>query len=106
MKATGEIMAIGTSFEEAMMKAVRSIELGMDTMRKKAFKKLTDEEVRAKLHDVDVDRSFCVFEALRRGFSVQEIHDITTIDKWFITKLKTLQNLNCGLRTANLRRRI
>ncbi|MFR4022040.1 MAG: hypothetical protein ACLTZI_02895 [[Eubacterium] siraeum] len=87
------------------MKAVRSIELGMDTMRKKAFKKLTDEEVRAKLHDVDVDRSFCVFEALRRGFSVQEIHDITTIDKWFITSLKTLQSLSCGLRTVNLRRR-
>ena len=69
MKATGEIMAIGTSFEEAMMKAVRSIELGMDTMRKKAFfKKLTDEEVRAKLHDVDADRSFCVFEALEKRF--------------------------------------
>ena len=102
MKATGEIMAIGTSFEEAMMKAVRSIELGMDTMRKKAFKKLTDEEVRAKLHDVDVDRSFCVFEALRRGFSVQEIHDITTIDKWFITKLKNLAELELWLEDGEL----
>ena len=102
MKATGEIMAIGTSFEEAMMKAVRSIELGMDTMRKKAFKKLTDEEVRAKLHDVDVDRSFCVFEALRRGFSVKEIHDITTIDKWFITKLKNLAELELWLEDGEL----
>ncbi|MGN0596373.1 MAG: carbamoyl-phosphate synthase large subunit, partial [Ruminiclostridium sp.] len=53
MKATGEIMAIGTSFEAAMMKAVRSIELGMDTMTKKQFTTLTDEEVEKKLYDVD-----------------------------------------------------
>ena len=56
-------VAIGTSFEAAMMKAVRSIELGMDTMRKKDFISMTDEEVLQKLHDVDVDRSFCVFGA-------------------------------------------
>ncbi len=90
MKATGEVMAIGTSFESAMMKAVRSIELGMDTLRKKTFIDLTDDEVRAKLYDVDVDRCFCIFEALKRGFSVDEIHEITTVDKWFIDKLKNL----------------
>ena len=64
MKATGEIMAIAPSFEAGMMKAVRSIELGMDTMTKEDFVKLTDEEVLKKLEDIDVDRSFCVFEAL------------------------------------------
>ena len=75
MKATGEIMAIAPSFEAGMMKAVRSIELGMDTMTKEDFVKLTDEEVLKKLEDIDVDRSFCVFEALKRGISVDVIHD-------------------------------
>ncbi|GHV47568.1 carbamoyl-phosphate synthase (glutamine-hydrolyzing) [Clostridia bacterium] len=90
MKATGEIMAIGQSFEHAMMKAVRSIELGMDTMRKKSFMSMTDEEVVAKLHDIDVDRSFCVFEALKRGIDVGRIAEITFIDKFFIEKLLNL----------------
>ncbi|MCH5200637.1 MAG: carbamoyl-phosphate synthase large subunit [Oscillospiraceae bacterium] len=93
MKATGEIMAIGTSFEAAMMKAVRSIELGMDTMRKKTFTTLTDEEILTKLHDVDVDRSFCVFEALKREIPIDTICDITKIDKWFVAKLKNLKEL-------------
>ena len=86
MKATGEIMAIAPSFEAGMMKAVRSIELGMDTMTKEDFVKLTDEEVLKKLEDIDVDRSFCVFEALKRGISVDVIHDITKIDKWFSSR--------------------
>ena len=93
MKATGEIMAIGTSFEAAMMKAVRSIEFGMDTMRKKTFTTLTDEEILTKLHDVDVDRSFCVFEALKREIPIDTICDITKIDKWFVAKLKNLKEL-------------
>ena len=102
MKATGEIMAIGTSFEAAMMKAVRSIELGMDTMRKKAFTTLTDEEVLAKLSDIDVDRSFCVFEALKRNILVETICEITKIDKWFVAKLKNLKELEDWLSEGDL----
>ena len=102
MKATGEIMSIGTSFEAAMMKAVRSIELGMDTLSKKAFAELTDEEVLAKLHDVDVDRCFCVFEALKRGIDVKTISDITKIDKWFVSKLKNLKELEDWLSDGEL----
>ncbi len=104
MKATGEIMAIAPSFEAAMMKAVRSIELGMDTMTKKAFTKLSDAEVLKKLEDVDVDRSFCVFEALKRGISVDTIHDITKIDKWFIAKLGNLVELEKRLAEGELTR--
>lgn len=102
MKATGEIMAIGPSFEAAMMKAVRSIELGMDTMRKESFKKLSDAEVMLKLQDVDTDRSFCVFEALKRGVPVDKICEITTIDKWFISKLKNLCDLEEWLADGEL----
>lgn len=102
MKATGEVMAIGTSFEQAIMKAVRSIELGMDTLTKKEFTKLCDEEVFATLSNVDVDRCFCVFEALKRGFSVEKIHEITMIDNWFIHKLDKLVQLEKKLALGNL----
>lgn len=102
MKATGEIMAIAPSFEAGMMKAVRSIELKMDTMTKKEFTLLSDEEVLKKLEDVDTDRSFCVFEALKRGISVDTIHDITKIDKWFIYKLNNLVQLEKRLAEGEL----
>lgn len=93
MKATGEVMAIGTSFEQAMMKAVRSIELGLDTMNLKKLEKLSTDEVREKLHVVDDERSFVVFEALKRGITPEEIHGITMIDNWFLYKLLNLVEL-------------
>ncbi len=93
MMATGEVMAIGTSFEQAMMKAVRSIELGLDTMNLKKLANLTDDEVRKQLYAVDDERSFVVFEALKRGISIDDIHEITKIDKWFIAKLNNLAEL-------------
>jgi carbamoyl-phosphate synthase large subunit len=102
MKATGEVMSIGVSFEEAIMKAVRGVELGMDTMSKPAFAKLTDEEVRAKLSDVDCDRAFCVFEAIKRGISTEEIYEITKIDNWFIEKFRNLHNMEVELATGEL----
>ena len=102
MKATGEIMAIAPSFEAGMIKAVRSIELGMDTLTKKSFTALSDEEVLKKLEDVDVDRSFCVFEALKRGISIDKIHEITMIDKWFIAKLDNLVQLERWLAEGEL----
>ena len=102
MKATGEVMAIGTSFEQAMMKAVRSVELGLDSMNLKKLEKLTTEEVRAKLHDVDDERSFVVFEALKRGITPEEIHEITMIDNWFLYKLLNLAELEKWLADGEL----
>ncbi|MBQ4311937.1 MAG: carbamoyl-phosphate synthase large subunit, partial [Oscillospiraceae bacterium] len=102
MKATGEVMAIGTSFEQAMMKAVRSIELGLDSMNLKKLKDLSDEDIRRKLHEPDDERSFVVFEALKRGVSVGEIHGITMIDNWFLSKLKNLAELEEWLADGEL----
>lgn len=102
MKATGEVMAIAPSFEGGMMKAVRSIELGMDTLTKKSLTTLTDEEVEKKLYDVDVDRCFCIFEALKRGISVERIHEITMVDNWFINKLNNLVKLEKWLAEGEL----
>lgn len=102
MMATGEVMAIGTSFEQAIMKAVRSIELGLDSMNLKKLKKLSDEEIYNKIKDVDDERSFVVFEAIKRGVALEEIHDITKIDMWFLSKLKNLADLEAYLADGEL----
>ena len=102
MKATGEVMAIGTSFEQAMMKAVRSIELGVDSLNMKKLAKLSDEEIKAKLDPADDERAFYVYEALKRGVTVDEIHDITMIDKWFLSKLMNLVELERWLADGEL----
>lgn len=102
MMATGEVMAIGTSFEQAMMKAVRSIELGMDTMNLKKLEKLEDHEVKNLLYSVDDERSFAVFEALKRNIPIETIHEITKIDCWFLSKLNNLVELERLLRDGTL----
>lgn len=90
MKATGEVMSIGGSFEAALQKAVRSLELNMHSMEWRKGPALTDEEVVQALHVQDDERIFCVAEALRRGVSYETIHDITKIDLWFLDKLHNI----------------
>ena len=102
MMATGEVMAIGTSFEQAMMKAVRSIELGLDSMNLKKLAKLSDEEIKDRIKNVDDERAFVVFEALKRGIPIDYIHDITKIDKWFLSKLNNLVELEKYLADGEL----
>ncbi|MCI1269607.1 MAG: carbamoyl-phosphate synthase large subunit [Ruminococcus sp.] len=102
MKATGEVMAIGTSFEQAMMKAVRSIELGIDSMNLKKLEDKSTAEILRMLQTVDDERSFQVYEALKRGISVDEIHSLTMIDKWFLNKLLNLVNLERWLADGEL----
>ena len=101
MMATGEVMSIGNSFEAAMMKAVSSIELGMDTLTHKPFEELDDREVIAHLHVQDSERVFCVYEALKRGIDHQTIYDITKIDWWFLDKMQHLADLENGLARCN-----
>lgn len=93
MKATGEVMAIGTSFEQAIMKAVRGAEISLDSLNVPKLKEHSDDEIRALLHHCDDERLFVVFEAIKRGVTVEEINAVTTIDKWFISKLKNLAEL-------------
>ncbi len=97
MKATGEVMAIAPSFEMAMMKAVRGAEIGLDTLNAPAA---SDAPLIERLKASDDRRVFTVFEALKAGVSVDEIFELTKIDRWFIMKLKHLadfeQSLACG----------
>ena len=102
MMATGEIMAIGNSFEAAMMKAVSSIELGMDTLTLADFEKLSTPEIIEHLHVQDSERVFCVYEALKRGVDHKIIHKITKIDHWFLDKMQHLADLETGLANGEL----
>ncbi len=101
MKATGEVMAIGTSFEQGIMKAVRGAEIGRDTLNHPKFMEMTTEEIRAKLHDCDDERIFVIYQALKRGISPKEIFDITKIDPWFTCKLRNLIRMEEALSQAD-----
>ncbi|MBR6353432.1 MAG: carbamoyl-phosphate synthase large subunit [Oscillospiraceae bacterium] len=99
MKATGEVMAIAPSFEMALMKAVRGAELGLDTLNAPP---LSDAPVRERLAAQDDRRIFTVFEALKSGLSVEEIHGITKIDRWFLRKLRDLAAFEEQLQSGGL----
>ena len=90
MKATGEVMAIGCSFEQAIMKAVRGAEISLDTLNNPKFTAMSQEELRGELHKTTDERLFAVFAALKAGISVDEIFDVTKIDRWFLHKLNHL----------------
>ena len=89
MKATGEVMAIAPCFEMALMKAVRGAEIKLDTLNR-ADDSGVPLELRLRVAD-DL-RLFNIFEALKTGWSVERIHEITKIDRWFLFKLQNLAN--------------
>ena len=90
MKATGEVMSIGTSFEMAMMTAVRGAEISCSTFNYKKFLHSTKEELIAKLPEKTDERIFVVYAALKKGVSVDEVFNITKIDRWFLNKFINL----------------
>ena len=96
MKATGEVMAIAPGFEMALMKAVRGAEIGMDTLNRKIDPSDT-APIRERLKRVDDHRLFTVFEALKAGITVEEIHAITKIDPWFLAKIRHLADFEATL---------
>ena len=102
MKATGEVMSIGTSFEQAMLKAVRSIELGLDTFNMKKLADVPTEELLKHLETVEDERIFQVYEALKRDITIDQLHEITMIDKWFLEKLMNLVELERWLAEGEL----
>jgi len=87
MKATGEVMAIAPTFEMALLKAVRGAEIGQDTLNRDA---MDETPIRERLARVDDWRLFTIFEALKAGVGVDEIHEITRIDRFFLNKMLRL----------------
>ena len=91
MKATGEVMAIGQNFEEAILKAARGLEVGVKDLNLPAFVKEGDEKIRERVRQCTDQRIFAIYQALKRGvMTVDQIHDITKIDKWFLWKLENI----------------
>lgn len=102
MKATGEVMAIAPTFEQAIMKATRGCEISHNTLDDKEFERMSDASVLDRLSVCDDRRIFCVYEALKRGISVDKIHEITMIDEWFLNKLINLVNMSNVLKQGNI----
>jgi len=97
MKATGEVMAIGSSFEMALMKAVRGAEIGQDTLNRKPD---DDSPLPERLKRVDDHRLFTIFEAFQAGLSVDEVFEATRIDRWFLHKLRNLAGFEWDLKRS------
>ena len=100
MKATGEVMSIGQRFEEALMKAVRGAEISLDTLNAPP---LSDTDVRERLALQDDRRIFTVFEALKQGVSVEEIYEITRIDRYFLYRLQAMAELEIRITATGLK---
>ena len=102
MKATGEVMSICDNFEGALMKAIRSLEQHVDSLQSYDFSALSPEELKEKLKVVDDQRIWVIAEAIRKGISYEEIHELTMIDVWFIDKLAILVEMEQALKTGEL----
>lgn len=102
MKATGEVMSIDRSMEGALLKAIRSLEIGLKHLWMPELVELSDEEIFAKVQNINDERFFVVAEAMRRGMSLEEIHKITTIDRFFLQKLLNIINMEKRLATEEL----
>ena len=102
MKATGEVMSICNNFEGALMKAIRSLEQHVDCLRSYDFSALSKEELLDRLKIVDDQRIYVIAEAIRKGISYEQIHDITLIDVWFIDKIAILVEMENALETKPL----
>ena len=104
MKATGEVMAIGTSFEQAIMKAVRGAEIGLDTLNHAKFEPMSADELRTEIGKMTDERLFAVYAALKKGIPVEEIYAVTKIDEWFLCKLKNLVDYEAAITGKKLSR--
>lgn len=101
MKATGEVMAISTNLEASLLKAVRSLELGIYSLEVDHIHRLSDEEIKSRVAEISDERLFVVAEALRRGFSMEYIHDITKIDFFFLNKINNIVALEEHIKTLS-----
>ena len=103
MKATGEVMSIDRNFEGAILKAVRSLEIGVHRLSMEKVAEWDDARVKKNLARINDERIFVIAEALRRGImTVDEIHDVTKIDTWFIHKIKNITDVENRLKDEPL----
>ncbi len=98
MKATGEVMAIDRAFEPALMKAIRSLEVGIYGLSNKTAHQFSDMQLEEAIRVPNDERLWAITEALRRGMMIEEIHALSNIDPWFLRKLSGLVQLEQRLK--------
>lgn len=98
MKATGEIMAIGRNFEESLLKGIRSLEIGNGDFYLPHLEKCTEQELVDRIKRPDDERIFIIAHLFRLGYSVEDIHEATKIDRFYLRKIKSIIELEEELR--------
>ncbi len=104
MKSVGEVMAIGRTFQESLQKAIRSLETGVDGFNEKVDLAAPDalDKIRTELRVPRAERLWYIGDAFRAGMSVEEVHALTYIDRWFLVQIEELIHLEAGLRKRPL----
>ena len=102
MKATGEVMAIADTFEEALLKAVRGAEIGLSDLHLPRLAQKSNDEIYRMLDSVTDERLFVLYEAIRRGVSIDKLHLLTKVDRWFLHKLKNIADSELGISSPKL----
>ncbi|MGJ9381344.1 carbamoyl-phosphate synthase large subunit [Salipaludibacillus sp. CF4.18] len=102
MKATGEVMAIGRTFPESLLKAIRSTEVDLTHLYHRKRDTLTREEIELRIHKADDERILYVAEAFRIGLTMEEIHDLTKIDFYFLFHIAKIIEHETALQTSGL----
>lgn len=97
MKATGEVMAIDRTFEAALMKAFRGLEVRYKDFRHPRFQAMDDPTLRREVEFATDERLWAIAEGLRRGWTVDEIHRVSRVDRWFLRKIKILLDMEARL---------
>ena len=108
MKSTGEVMSIGRSYEEALMKAIRSLDIDKDLGYAGKYTIWTDEEIKDLLENPTDERLFAIYQALKRGMSSEEISKITGIEPYFLYRMENIiameEEIRAGLNAQVLRK--
>ncbi len=102
MKATGEVMGIGTTLEECLLKGIRSLEIGVNHIYLAKFDNMTDAELLDYIKEFRDDNIYAIAELLARGISVEEVHEITKITAFFLEAIKRIVDMEETLK-ANVR---
>ena len=98
MKATGEVMGIGSTLEESLLKGTRSLEIGVNHLYHHKFDNMSDDELREYISEFRDDNLFAIAELLYRGATVEEIHEITKITAFFLHAIKRIIDMEQTLK--------
>ena len=99
MKSVGEVMAIGRTFQESFQKALRGLEVGVDGLNQKTTDR---EKIQIELGEPGPERIWYVGDAFAQGFTLEEVHQLTKIDPWFLSQIKEIVDIELALEQRTL----